>query len=391
MWKYLDDGSNQGVAWQEIGYDDSRWAEGPAELGYGDGDEATVVSYGPDPSQKYTTTYFRHHFNVADPSIYTYLTLSLLRDDGAVVYLNDQEIQRSNMPDDMINWLTFAASTVSGSEEDQFFNYIENNLLIAGDNVLAVEIHQRSLTSSDISFNMSLTASTDPQNYMRKAPYLIYRGDNTRMQVLYQLAESMTTTIEWGDDLTYSLGSAQTSEYGTDHQHTFIITDLTPATKYYYRVTVGAYQYTGHFYAAPLDNAGSVKFFAYGDTRTYPGDHNEVANGIIDAYMNDEDYQTLIISVGDLVTDGDIESDWYEEFFDPQYEGIQTLLRSLPYQSCMGNHEGDGLLFQKYFPYPYVNSRYWSFDYGPVHFSVVDQYTDRITTICLAFKRSCFH
>lgn len=52
------------------------------------------------------------------------------------------------------------------------------------------------------------------------------------------------------------------------------------------------------------------------------------------------------------------------------------MLAHLPYQSCMGNHEKSGLLFQKYFSYPFVNGRYWSFDYGPAHFVVVDQYTN---------------
>jgi hypothetical protein len=41
----------------------------------------------------------------------------------------------------------------------------------------------------------------------------------------------------------------------------------------------------------------------------------------------------------------------------------------------MGNHEQSGVLFTKYFPYPFVGGRYWSFDYGPAHFTVVDQYT----------------
>jgi len=58
-WKYLDDGSNQGTAWRTPGFNDSSWAEGNAELGYGDGDEATVVSYGPSSNNKYITTYFR--------------------------------------------------------------------------------------------------------------------------------------------------------------------------------------------------------------------------------------------------------------------------------------------------------------------------------------------
>ena len=42
VWRYLDNGTNQNTAWRAAGFDDSSWAQGPAELGYGDGDEATI-------------------------------------------------------------------------------------------------------------------------------------------------------------------------------------------------------------------------------------------------------------------------------------------------------------------------------------------------------------
>jgi len=48
--------------------DDSSWAQGNAQLGYGDGDEATVVSFGPNASTKYRTTYFRRSITVANPA-----------------------------------------------------------------------------------------------------------------------------------------------------------------------------------------------------------------------------------------------------------------------------------------------------------------------------------
>ena len=62
VWRFLDDGSDRGTNWASVGYDDSGWARGPARLGYGDGNEATTVSYGPSASSKYRTTYFRHVF-----------------------------------------------------------------------------------------------------------------------------------------------------------------------------------------------------------------------------------------------------------------------------------------------------------------------------------------
>ncbi len=98
VWKYLDNGTDPGPSWKAASYFDGGWAAGPAQLGYGDGDEATVVSYGPDKSNRYITTYFRQKFSVTNPATLGTLTLSLLRDDGAIVYLNGTEVYRSNMP-----------------------------------------------------------------------------------------------------------------------------------------------------------------------------------------------------------------------------------------------------------------------------------------------------
>src|SRR5215210_8710358 len=89
VWRFLDNGSDQGTAWRNPGFSDSTWRSGPAQLGYGDGDEATLVASGPSAA-KYITTYFRHQFPVASPV--TDATLRLLRDDGAVVYVNGVEV-----------------------------------------------------------------------------------------------------------------------------------------------------------------------------------------------------------------------------------------------------------------------------------------------------------
>ncbi len=379
-WKYLDDGSDQGVAWRDSGFADTGWASELAQLGYGDGDEATTVSYGPDPNNKYVTTYFRHSFDVADPDQFVILDLRLLRDDGAIVYLNGVEVERSNMPSTGVGYLSFAPGTVAGTDETTFFqSYIYPTGIVAGGNVLALEIHQRSLTSSDISFDLELTGLTTLPDLMRKAPYVLYADNNTRMRIHWQLILSDTCLFEWGEDTTYSRGSSEIAEYGADHQFSRTIAGLTPGEMYYYRVTAGGYEYTGSLRAAPPADAMQVKFFAYGDTRTYPADHDAVAAGIVSKYTADPDLQTMIISVGDLVNDGDIESDWDNQFFSPAYGNIQEMLGDLAYQACMGNHEGSGDLFRKYFPYPFESDRYWSFDYGPAHFVVVDQYVSYTT------------
>ena len=213
----------------------------------------------------------------------------------------------------------------------------------------------------------------------RKAPYIIYAGDNTEMDVHWQLFAPDTCVIEWGPDTLYSRGRASTTEYGFDHQHAHKISDLTPGEVCHYRVTAGPEIHRGKFRAAPDESASRVKFLAYGDTRSFPADHDSVAAAMVETYMADPGYHTMALHAGDYVNDGELETHWDEQFFDPQYGGIQTFLRSVPLQGAMGNHEGDGLLFRKYLPYPFVEDRYWSFDYGPCHFTMVDQYVSYST------------
>ena len=167
IWKYLDDGSDQGIASDGIqwfadpGYDDTLWLEGPAELGYGDDvqgrPEATVVNSGPSRNY-FITTYFRRSFDVQDASLYSQLNLRLLCDDGAVVYLNGAELIRSNLPDGAVDFLTLANSNIAPPEEYTFLEFqVDPNLLLTGTNIIAVEIHQASPTSADISFDLELS------------------------------------------------------------------------------------------------------------------------------------------------------------------------------------------------------------------------------------------
>jgi len=161
-WKYLDNGTDQGTAWTApTGFDDSSWASGPAELGYGDDDEATVVGFGGDPANKFITTYFRHAFSISNPGSISTLTLRVVRDDGVVVYLNGVEILRNNMTNEVINYLTPALEAIE--DEPIVVTNINVADLPAGtlmaNNVLAVEIHQSGGTSSDISFDLQLIAN----------------------------------------------------------------------------------------------------------------------------------------------------------------------------------------------------------------------------------------
>lgn len=209
---------------------------------------------------------------------------------------------------------------------------------------------------------------------IEKGPYLIYPNNNTQMTVLWQLDASSSCTLEWGTDTTYGVGNVQTTEYGSDHQHKYVIPSLTPGTKYYYRVNVSGTYYTGSFWAAPATSATELKFLAYGDTRSYPSDHDSVCAQMINTYTNDPGYHTFTALVGDWVNDGDLENDWTTEFFPRNQPNLLSMQANLPIMGCMGNHEYAGALYQKYYPYPFVSDRYFSFDYGPAHVIILDQY-----------------
>jgi len=213
----------------------------------------------------------------------------------------------------------------------------------------------------------------------RKSPYLLYTGNNNEMLLIWQLKNTYTTTLSWGKDIYCTDGTKTVNEYGNSHQYKTILTDLLPNTKYYYKIVIDSNNiHRGSFKTGKTNTDTKVSFYAYGDTRSQPEKQDLVAKKIMEFVANDSESQSFIVSSGDLVSNGDSEGIWDSEFFDPQYINIQHMLKNLPYLAAVGNHEGNGLLFGKYFPYPlYVSNRYYySFDYGPVHFTIIDQFAD---------------
>jgi hypothetical protein len=162
-WRYLDTGVSPTSNWAARAFGDGAWLRGLAPLGYGDGDEATVVRYGTNTTYRHVTTWFRHAFTLASTSAVRALTLRLLRDDGAVVYLNGAEVFRSNMPTGLITQATLALGAVPPPDESTFYHTaaLDPARLVTGANVIAVEVHQSATNSSDLSFDLQLFAETE--------------------------------------------------------------------------------------------------------------------------------------------------------------------------------------------------------------------------------------
>ena len=217
-----------------------------------------------------------------------------------------------------------------------------------------------------------------------KDPYLLYTGTISEMTVHWQLDSQQQCLIEWGTDTTYSMGSALTDEYTRDHLHIHTITELTPTVHYYYRVSCSGSEIKGNFHAAASTAATNVSFMVYGDTRTNYMTHDSLVAVMVAQYAANPDLQTVFLHSGDLVYTGGLESSWQNEFFSDEQLNLRQLMREVPMVACLGNHELysdtamhiDTPLFGKYLPYPYVDRRYWSFDYGPAHFVIADHYPE---------------
>jgi len=385
-WKYYDAGSSPSDSWLASGFDDSGWASGPAQLGYGDGDEATVVSYGLDANAKYVTTYFRRSFDVTGAAGFVRADLGLLRDDGAVVYLNGVEVFRSNMPAGPVAYGTLATTAIGGADESTFYTAsIDPALLHDGSNLLAVEVHQANGTSSDVSFDLELTASTSTTAVVR-GPYLQVATPGS-IVVRWRTDAPTDSVVRYGAtpgnlDQSATLG-------GATIEHEVELAALAAGTRYYYSVGTGSGALAGDasftFVTSPATGtAAPTRIWVLGDS----GTANSNAAAVRDAFLafTGSRGTDLWLMLGDnAYTDG---TD--AEFQAAVFDMYPTVLRSAPLWPTLGNHDGHSAdSATESGPYydiftlprqgeaggvPSGTEAYYSFDYADIHFICLDSY-----------------
>jgi hypothetical protein len=390
-WKYLDNGTNQGTAWRNLSFNDASWATGNAELGYGDGDEATVVSYGPNSLSKYVTTYFRKIISVNNPAAYSSVNLSVLRDDGAVVYINGTEVFRTNMPTGTIAYNTYAVTAIGTPEEYTYYSVILSPSVFAtGNNVIAVEIHQANGTSSDLSFNLKLeaTSGTSTTTTLIRGPYL-------------QLGTSTSEVIRWRTDIAsdskvkYGLspGNLTSTVYNPASviDHELQITGLSPSTKYYYSIESGGTLLQGNsenfFITAPtIGTVKPTRIWVIGDAGTNYAEQNQVR----DAYYNftGNTYTDVWLWLGDNAYQSGTDGEYQTNVFVNHYERMFKQTVAWP---AAGNHDiisanatnGTGPYYD-IFTLPKNaeagglasgTEAYYSFNYSNIHFICLESTT----------------
>jgi hypothetical protein len=394
-WRYLDNGTNQGTNWRGTSFVDTTWAFGPGKLGYSD-NPATTLSYGPSSSNKYITYYFRKPINVASLSALTdTLELNILRDDGAIVYINGTEVVRTNMPTGTIDYLTWSSAIVDGADESTYFTYhVPKSVMVAGTNIIAVEVHQRDGTSSDLGFDMELknyVAPVAPTQSLLRGPYLMV-GTTTSMNVRWR------TTLPAKSVVRYGLAPNALNQVKIDSaevtEHEVKLSGLAPHTQYWYSIgsltdTLQGDSANYFMTVRPAgDRSAKQRIGVIGDCGNNSTNQKNVRDQLI-GYLGDN-YMDSWILLGDNAYSSGTDAEFQAEFFNIYKD---RFLKQNPLYPAPGNHDysngnatrqlDHAVPYYSLFSMPtqaeaggYASGTkaFYSFDNGNVHFLSLDSY-----------------
>ncbi len=389
-WKYYDLGnqppSQSGKKWYHSAYNASGWESGPAHLGYGDDDEATPLD------SNALTIYLRRSFYIADASQWYNLKVQLIHDDGAVVYLNGTEIRRVNMPLTITpTYNSFSAGEV-GDNALAIFGIADT--LVDGNNVLAIEMHQRHAGSSDLSFDLELMAQFDPSGgganntspEIVRGPYL-QKLTHHSAAVKWRTEGTVSTLLRYGTQPFHLDQSV--SMVGTSMDHEVQLMGLSPNTTYYYQIEGATSTNVDlsedlFFHTHPEPGTPELlRAWILGDC----GTGNSSQRAVRDAFYDYNDHQLLdmILLLGDNAYPNGKDDEYQEALFENMYE---EMLKNTTAWSCFGNHDSDSAesnnqtgVYYDIFTFPTAGEAggipsgteaYYSFDYGNVHFIVLD-------------------
>ncbi|WP_081990590.1 metallophosphoesterase [Sporocytophaga myxococcoides] len=389
-WKYMDNGSNQGTTWKDAGFSDASWASGNAQLGYGDGDETTVVSYGSNSISKYITTYFRKSITVADASIFTGYTINVRRDDGIVVYINGTERYRNNMPTGTIAYNTLAATTCSDDGGTIQTGSIPSGALVTGTNVIAVEVHQSDITSSDISFDLELKGNTSSATaVIQRGPYL-QLGTSSSVIIKWRTDIATNSKVSYGTTAGSLTSSANDAASVKDHE--VKLAGLSANTKYYYSIGSSTQTLQGdannYFITAPIvGTEKKTRVWVTGDC----GNNSTNQRNSRDKYISylGSNYTDVWLLAGDNAYNSGLDTEYQTNFFDIYKDKMlkQTVLWPAP-----GNHDyANNATRQNDHNVPYYSNftlpknaeaggvasnteAFYSFNYANIHFVSLDSY-----------------
>lgn len=386
-WRFVDTGEALPPHWPTLQFDDQFWPEGDAPLGYGEGDEGTVLGFGPDPFARILTTYLRKTFFATNASSYDQLLIDVSFDDGVVGYLNGRELFRLNLPNGVLTPTTPAITNVSGSQEKLFTRVAVPASGLMGTNVFALELHQATPTSPDLRVDLAVTA-TNTLQFVR-GPYLQMGTTNSAI-VRWRTAVPNPTWLSYGTNASDLTESVLAPTPVTNHL--VRLTGLASDTQYFYRVG-SRIEGTGYRSGAFRTDARSprpTRIWAIGDA----GTHSVGQRAVRDAYLHDAiNRETDVwLMLGDNAYGAGTDAQYQSAVFDTY---AQLLAHSFLWPA-LGNHDAyagptfDELPYHEIFTLPANGEtggvpsgteKYYSFNWANIHFVCLDSMTSDRTDL----------
>ena len=334
-WKYFT-GSDPGATWKNTGFNDISWSIGPSQLGYGEGDEATVLPSGPSNNRN-IGFYFRRNFTVSNAALYQAYKFRVKRDDGIVVYVNGNEVWRDNMPSGIPTYATLASSSPADDGQSWITFTLPGNTFITGSNLIAAEVHNVNNTSSDISFELQTLGIRVGTVQLVHGPYLQMATD-TSMTIRWRTDSVSNSIVRYGftpGNLSFSVTfPALVTE------HIVRLSGLNPATKYYYSI-----ERTGQivqrdsvnlfFTAAPPGSTLPTNIWVTGDCGTLQSTQTDVMNEFLNHVGNQ--YINAWLLLGDNAYNSGTDSEYTSNFFTPYMD--ERIMKQTPLWPSPGNHD----------------------------------------------------
>lgn len=207
-WRYYDGSSAPNAAWNTTGFNDNSWSQGPAEMGFGNGDESTTLN------TSRVSYYFRKTFTMT--SIPSTAILNVLYDDGFVAYINGTEVRRVNVSSSASH-----TTRASGSSGDNAIDRVSISVapFVVGTNVLSIVVKNASGGSNDLSFNAKLDVTEGPGGFTYGSSWKYYDSGT---------APNASWMNVGFDDASWSTGNGQFGFGETDQATTVARNDTNP-------------------------------------------------------------------------------------------------------------------------------------------------------------------
>lgn len=402
QWNYKGGGTNlDAIAWKIVGYAEPSWLlNRAAPLGFGTLPTNPVTlarntvipldntAGGGGTPNRYPTLYFRKAVNIADPTIYSNFQVRVKFDDAIVVWVNGVEAFRKNITAAPA-YATLASANIGNEQAEVYTGIIPTSLFVAGNNIIAVEIHQQALTSGDLYFDMELTGLNTVG--VIRGP-ILQMGGQTGITIVWRTDEPTNSRVTFGT--THGTYTNTVDDATVTTEHIVQLSGLTPDTKYFY--TIGSTTTTlqndvlcNFLTVPPANTTRKLRFVAFGDCGD--GSANQVAvKNAFRTYMGSNEVDAMLL-LGDNTYNWGLNNEFQTYFFDPYKNDILKYYKLYP---APGNHdygENNTLPVTGNRNNPYFQSftvptagelggvasgteSFYSYDIGDVHFLSLDSY-----------------